>query len=121
MAKKTTVRGVDVYKQENHNGRSAMGTSIYEAKVQARGVSGGKLEPRRKGEAKGMIEAATAKHRSNIQETLGCKLHPVAKLPGPQDSPPKTAQETWSRTKLVPSTTVRTEFEGNRRYGLMGY
>lgn len=120
MAKKaTTVRGVDVYKQENHQGRSAMGDSIYEAKVQARSAQYGKLEPRRKGEAKGMIEAATAKHRAGIQENMGCQLHPTAKLPGPQDAP--HASETWSRTKLVPSATVRTEFEGNRKYGLMGY
>lgn len=122
MAKKNqSVRGVDVYKYENQQGRSVVGTSIYEAKAAARAVSSGMLQPRDKGAAKGMIEAATANHRAGIQENMGAQCHPTAMLPGPQDSPKGTSQETWRNVRLVPSATTRTEFEGARAYGLMGY
>lgn len=118
MAKKdTNVRGVDVYKYENQQGRSAMGDSIYEAKVAARAVSGGMLQPRDKGGAKGMIESATANHRAGIQENMGAQCHPSATL---YKQNAASASDTQRNTRMLPPATVRTDFEGGRG-DLIGY
>lgn len=66
-------------------------------------------------EAKGgMLAAATAAHRPNIQENMGSSLHPQPAILQP-NSP--EAEQTQRNTVLVPSAIGNRDFWAKRQYG----
>lgn len=68
----------------------------------------------KKGEAKGgFLEAATATHRANIQERLGAKLHPTAKLYAANAA---AANDVQRNVRTVPSAVGNRDFQARRQY-----
>lgn len=62
----------------------------------------------------GMLEAATAKHRANIHERLGAKLHPTATL---YEANAAEASAVGRQTYRVPSRVGLGDFYTKRKYG----
>lgn len=74
----------------------------------------GILRPRRAGGPTGMLEAATASHKANIQERLGAKLAPQATLYAQNAA---EASQTQRNTVIVPSAIGNRDFYLRRQYG----
>jgi hypothetical protein len=69
---------------------------------------------KRGGASGGMLEAATAAHRANIQESLGAKLRPTAQLYAPNAA---ESSATLRNTRIVPSKAGIGDFYMRRGYG----
>lgn len=90
-----------------------MGTSVAQAGVKAAPVLRGKSIKKTNQSKGGFLEAATAVHRPNIQESLGAKLHPTATLYAPNAA---SANEVQRNVYTVPSSMGNRDFYLRRRY-----
>lgn len=92
-----------------------IGTAVAKgiAKSQSARPQRGILRPRGVSEG-GMLAAATANHRPNIQERLGAKLAPQVTLYAPNAA---SAGDLQRNTVIVPSAMGNRDFFLRRRYG----
>lgn len=74
----------------------------------------GKLVQKGNSKGGGMLEAATATHRANVQERQGPKFKPQVALYAPNAA---SASETQRNTRIVPSAVGNRDFYLKRQYG----
>lgn len=81
--------------------RQTIGTSVASTVVNSSGAPSRNTKPvRRKNATGGMLDAATANHRSGIQERMGAQLHPTAVLYAANAAEASNVQR---NTRIVPS------------------
>lgn len=90
-----------------------VGTSVARS-VSARPALRGTAVPKTGNSKGGFAEAATAKHRANIQERLGAKLRPTAVLYAVNAA---AANDTYRNVRYVPSAIGNRDFWNKRAYG----
>jgi hypothetical protein len=86
--------------------RATMGTSISKS-VKAAPVQRGKSAVKKGYSKGGMLEAATASPRRQIQESMGAQLHPTATL---YTANAAEASQVMRNVKIVPATTGYRDF-----------
>lgn len=96
---------------DNTSQRPTMGNSAATLGKAAKPVKGKLVK--KTAQSKGFLEAATAKHRPNIQESMGASLHPTAVLYAANAA---SAGETQRNTRYVPSAMGNRDFSLRKRY-----
>lgn len=97
-------------KGQSRGDRPTMGTSAADHVTAMKPIKGRSVKKTAQSKG-GMLDAATANHRANIQETLGCSLHPTATL---YEQNAAEASQTLRRTVLVPSKSGYQDFRDAR-------